>query len=43
MLKGGLKISEVLVEREQQILRKKEKAGMQKKIDAHFLAMEQEV
>lgn len=42
-LKESLKLSEVLAEREQQILRKKEKEGIQKKIDARFLAMEQEV
>lgn len=43
ILKGALKLSEVLAEREQQVLRKKEKKGLQKKIDARFLAMEQEV
>lgn len=43
ILKESLKLSEVLAEREQQILKKKKKADIQKKIDARFLAMEKEV
>ena len=42
-LKGALKLSEVMAEREQQILRKKKKQEIHKKIDAKFLAIEAEV